>query len=175
METNHSLMLLTRAHIEILNLVDYVVDDFVVLDVERHSQAPAAMGLLTLWDEFKEQVQNGESVFFVAYEATMRQFARQRVSELLERQDDLALAALWVELGAYPNDEFLRGDNCPTLGQLSADLENTTYYRIYERAKSEKIKYRPGYAPDVVRQPVGTEKAEDDAQQNAGGQMTLFG
>lgn len=163
--------LLVQAHIDILNLVDSVIDDFAALDVERHSQAPAAMGLLTLWDEFKEQVQNGESVFFVAYEATMCPFAAKRVEELLENCDEFRLTALWVTI--FEGGDFLR-DEHSTCDRLQAALEYSTYERISQRAATEAIEYRPD-APDFARKPVGTEKAEDDAPQNVGGQMTLFG
>lgn len=170
---NPAQLLLTQAHIDILNLVDYVVDDFAALDIERHSQAPAAMGLLTLWDEFKEQVQNGKSVFFEAYEATMLQFARQRVNELLEGQDPFGITALWIETHHENDEEFMHGDNCPSYENLSSELEYIIYDRVCQRAESEEIKYRPD-ASNAARKSVGLEKAENDTPQNADGQMTLF-
>ena len=166
METNPAKSLLVQAHIDILNLVDYVVDDFTALDLARHSQAPAGMGLLTLWDEFKEQVQNGESVFFIAYEATMRQFARQRASELLEGQDAFGITALWLETHHENDEEFMHGDNCPSHDKLRDDLEETIYWRVFERAKTEEIKYWPGY---------GGSRTSDGAARNAPSeQMNLF-
>lgn len=171
--------LLVQAHIEILCLVDSVIDDFGALDIASHSQAPAEMGLLTLWDEFKEQVQNGKSIYFVAYEATMEQFAKKHVSELLEGCDAFRLTALWLTI--YSGGDFLR-DEDSTYDRLQGALEYSTYERLYQRAKDEEIQYRSGYGPngkvqakEVAKAEVNVEQVKEEADsQNSGDQMSLF-
>lgn len=173
--------LLEHARIEILNLVDDAIKDFAALDPARHSQAPEEMGLLTLWDEFKEQVQNGESIFFEAYEATMRQWIKWHVGELLEGCGPFKLTALWVTVYGIAN--FLRDDDS-SYDRLGGALEYSTYQGVRLRAQAEPIAYRSGFGPDgemdaseakVRDEEVKVEQSKEEANpQSSEGQMSLF-
>ena len=143
---------LARARLD--ELAEAVIGEFKTLDIEECGQAPDDLGLLTMWDEFKEQQQHGDSFFIELYKDTFHRFTHQQ----LEGELACDLAFLWGGTDAAINFDW-ELENCLCHDELRADIANAVYGRICARAGNEEIEYRPGYGPD------GEEDSEEEDEE----------
>lgn len=151
-------------------LAGSAVDEFKKLDLEQHGQAPADLGLRSVWDEYKEQAQNEESFAFAAYEATLRQFIRKELESLIEWE----LLVLWAATDRSNSASFDSEGDCLMYEDVCEAIESEVYTRIYNRAEFEEIEYREGFGPEGEDDAEEGEEGEEDEASVNGNQLELF-
>lgn len=99
--------------------------------------------LANVWEEFKYQLQRGESLLFEAYEETIRQLCARQVDTLKRDQRGL----LWVWSDAYL--DWDDDDNSIPYGQVVNEaIVNTVYERICNVAGNEALEVDPDTSAD---------------------------
>lgn len=89
--------------------------------------------LETVWDEFKFQLQHEQSVYFWAYEDTIRRIC----AKLVQGLDRVDQARLWLMTEASEDPD--RGAEIPYGDPLIEDVGEMLYQRVVSRAQSEEV------------------------------------
>ncbi|BCV20628.1 hypothetical protein [Moorella sp. Hama-1] len=99
--------------------------------------------LKNVWEEFKFQVQEGQSIFFDLYEEIIRSFCRDVIGSLSESE----IRLLWLESNAYYNydeDE----DGFPCVEEQAMGVEDELYSVVWTIAADEELEYLDNEEPE---------------------------
>jgi hypothetical protein len=99
--------------------------------------------LKDVWEEFKYQMQRGESVFFEFYEATIRAICARRLAELDRDRQGL----LWLWSDGYFDWEDQDGE-IPYRGPVDEGLQQELYNRVCSMAFNEALVIDPDIKRD---------------------------
>jgi hypothetical protein len=116
-------------------LVKQVIADIKALP-EECRQSGDNSSLQDVWEEFKYQLQEEESVYFEFYEQTIRDFCARRVADLDEQRRGL----LWLWSNAYYK---WTADDRPCAAIIAEGVADEIYERVCRAADEEPMAVDP--------------------------------
>lgn len=117
-----------------------------------------------VWDEFVDQLRQGESVFFEAYEQAVRQVCRSRVVRMEEAEKRWLLAGT----DGSPGGD---GGPAPSADELDEVITEELYCRVFTRADLESLEDLRECGEE---EPEEEEREEDEADEEADRNVYLY-